>query len=97
MYSLSFPHTTYFLQVHIAAHKRSALPQLICRCAAGSTNHNSPPETIGKCRLPPASDTGGVTPQRRWNAVCLAYLGDGVWEVSVQIQHGILCFEPLVC
>eukprot|EP00878_Enallax_costatus_P036813 GHUV01041375.1.p2 GENE.GHUV01041375.1~~GHUV01041375.1.p2 ORF type:complete len:202 (+),score=44.64 GHUV01041375.1:506-1111(+) len=35
-------------------------------------------------KLPAAPDTAGVAPQRRWNAVCLAYLGDGVWEAALR-------------
>jgi 23S rRNA maturation mini-RNase III len=32
-------------------------------------------------QLPAAPELSGASPQGRWNAVSLAFLGDAVWEV----------------
>lgn len=66
---------------------RKALPKLACSSAAGSISEPSPAAPADKHLLPPAPDTKGIAPQRRWNAVCLAFLGDGVWEVGTLRQQ----------
>jgi hypothetical protein len=37
---------------------------------------------VARVPLPPAPDLQGADPRRSFNAVVLAFLGDGVWEVS---------------
>lgn len=62
--------------------------QVVCRCSASgsssTTEANAQFSPLRTFPLLPPPDVAGNAPQRRWNAVCLAYLGDGVWEAALR-------------